>query len=222
VILCGLDIATTSGIALKGNDGVITTQTFKAPSPPKKRAPSTVEDVFGDEDSGKIDIEKEGRIARAWEDFLFSFLRVNGVQYVAIEEVLISNPGRTKLEVDMQANFAGQAMRKVKVQTTSQATIYRLYGLNMIAAGVCSRLGIPAISVNQTTWRKAFLGNGRPKDAKHEAARMCKVMGIKVSSLDAAEAVGVVEWLSGHLNPYSARRANDLFQSAPPPGVSPS
>lgn len=210
--LAGLDIATTTGLARK-IDGKIYTQTFRCP--PKKK--SILDDSKG------LDALHEGATGRRFEDFLQSWLIEHEIHRVAIEAVIVSNTTRTKTVVDTSADFAGQALRKVEVAGTSLDAIYRIYGLNFVAATVCSRLGIPCEFVAQTTWRKAFLGNGRPKDAKDEAVRQCRRLGIDVSSKDAAEAAGILWWLDQKLNPYGNKlRVGDLFANTtpPPPGVS--
>jgi hypothetical protein len=228
VILCGLDIASTTGLALMDTaDRVITTQVYRASSAVKKKIKRrdekiTLEDVFEDEKGNKLDLVKEGQIGRAFGDFLHSFLIEHAVQHVAIEEVLISNVTHRKTIVDTATEWAGKAIRKVDTPGTNQATIYRLYGLNFVAASVCSRLGIPITGVNQGTWRKAFLGKGvKSSEAKKEAHRQCQRLRIATATVDAAEAAGIVWWLDGHLNPYSAaKRVGDLFAAPPPPGAS--
>lgn len=200
--IAGLDIATVSGLAVM-KDRVITASTFRAGG--KKK--------FLDRDDavGSLDAAKEGQIGRSWEDHLRCWLIENNVGYVAIEAPIPSNPVRKKAHVNPGAGFAGQAITYTEESKSSISAIFRAYGLEMIALAVCTRLNIPVVFVHQGTWRKAFLGNGRPKDAKHEAKAMCTKLGIACSSLDAAEACGVVTWLDHTLNPYAKRAGNDLF-----------
>lgn len=202
LILAGLDIATVTGLALK-NGKTITTSTFRAEG--KKR-------FLDNEKDKSIDAKRMGMAGRSFEDFLTAWLISNGVQHVAIEAPLPSNFERKKVVgVDPAAAWAGRSIAFEKEGGAPLATWFKIYGLAMQACTVCARLNIPAVFVNQSTWRRAFLGNGRPKDSKKESRAMCKRLGIECSSDDAAEAVGIVHWLDVTLNPYGGR-ANDLFK----------
>lgn len=198
----GLDIASTTGAcALKGK--AFTTQTFKTAG--KKR--------FLDRDDDKaLDSVRMGQAGRSFEDFLTAWLIENEIGHVAIEAPLNTNFERKKAVVNTDAVFAGKSITYEKVGGASLSTFFKIHMLEGIACTVCSRLNIPTVFVNQATWRKAFLGNGRPKDAKHEAKAMCDRLGIECSSLDAAEAVGICFWLDQALNPYG-QRAHDLFKA---------
>lgn len=198
--LGGLDCATTSGLTvLKGR--VFTATTFKAPV--KKR--------FLERDEGqKLDANHEGAIGRAFEDFFTLWLIQNEIGHMGIEAPLPSNNTRTKTEIDTSSNWAGKSIKKTKVAGTSLSSVFRSYGLEFLAASVCSRLNIPVTFINQSEWRKAFLGHGRPPDAKKLAKKECERLNIAVTSLDAAESVGVCWYLNQHLNPYGTR-GNDLF-----------
>src|SRR3546814_6657214 len=80
------------------------------------------------------------------------------------------------------------------ISGTNEATIHRLNALAATAAKICARLNIPCEYIDQTTWRKDFLGNGRPGDSatcKKLAMKVCKSMGIEVPNADAAESFGV-------------------------------
>ena len=239
-VLCGLDLASTAGLAvIKGE--AIETMTWRRPADPreavkkkreKERKAQEIEaqkrglilppDIPDDEklipkrDTSKLDPYVTGLIARAFEDFLRSYLIEHGVEYVAIEEPLPTQKNnRNVTTVDLDAQGFGKAITKTQVPTTSQATILRLYGLVFVAAGVCFRLGIPTIFVSQGTWRKAFLGSGASKDAKIKAVEQCRRLKIPITSEDAAEAVGVAWWLRGYLSPQEFRVANDLFNLEP-------
>lgn len=200
-VIAGLDLATTSGLTFL-KDGVYTASTFRA---------AVSKDIF--EGAKALDANREGMIGRKFEDHLQCWLLENDVSYVGIEEPLPSNPERTRTSVDTSANFAGQALIKTKVPGATLSSIFRMYGLEFLAATVCDRLNIPAVFVHQATWRKAFIGNGRPKDPKKEAAAMCRRLGIEFSSADAAESVGVCWHLNNVLNPYGRRQAEDLFNA---------
>ncbi|BCH33228.1 hypothetical protein MesoLjLc_51580 [Mesorhizobium sp. L-8-10] len=205
--IAGLDLATASGFAVWKDvvtGTAITTTTFKAPTKKKNIL----------EGSKALDAVHEGNVGKTFEDALRVWLIDNKVEYVAIEAPIPSNNKRRERVVSPDADFAGQAITYIEKDGTSLAAIYRLYGLSFMACQVCNRLNIPTVLVAQQTWRKAFLGHGHPKDAKKEAVKMCRRLGIDISSVDCAEAVGVVHWLKGHLFPYS-HAANSLFNLPP-------
>jgi len=210
MIFAGLDVATVTGLAAIDGEKV-TTATYRSP---KKKG-----DVFGDADkSGKIDAIHTGAIGVGFEDYLRSWLIANRVTHAAVEMPIRSNATRTKTTVDPQARFAGKAIHKETVAITSMATIYRLYGLSFLALTVCARLQIPCRLVNQSEWRKAFLGTGTTKDAKQSAVVQCKRLGIAYSSVDACEALGIAWYLRGELSPANYRQANNLFNLPPTTG----
>lgn len=202
--LGGLDIATVTGAATL-RDGIYTTQTFRAAG--KKR--------FLDRDDDKsLDSMRMGEAGRSFEDFITAWLIQNQIGHLAVEAPLNTNFQRRKVaKVNPGAAWAGQAVEYEEVGGAPLATFFKIHMLEGIACTVASRLNIPTVFVNQATWRKAFLGNGRPKDPKGDAKKQCERLGIDCSSKDAAEAVGVCWWLNSYLNPYG-RRANDLFKSA--------
>jgi hypothetical protein len=204
MIVAGLDLATKSGLAVIDGDRIVTT-TWKAPKSGR---------LLGDAKDGSIDPIHSGQIGRAFEDFLRAWLVEHKVEHVAVEMPLRSNAQRTVTTVK-DRGFAGQSVVKEKQALTTMSTIYRLYGLNFLALAVCARLNIPAELVNQSEWRKAFLGSGSPKDAKDAAVAQCRRLNIEIASVDAAEAVGIAWWLRGHLVPAKFTKANDLF-SLPP------
>lgn len=71
-------------------------------------------------------------------------------------------------------------------------------GLNFTAQTVCSMRNIPCETVAVQTWRKAFLGTGRPHLPKKAAIQMCKTLGWDVDgNHDEAEAAGIWTW--GHI-----------------------
>ena len=208
MIIGGLDIATTTGAAVL-KDGVFTTETLSYRGPKKK--------FLDDEKKLALDANELGKVFDWFERAIRIWLVKHKPDHVAIEEPLRTDfGGRKKAVVDASSTWAGKAITYEKTGGINLKTIFKLHGLEAIACRVCSQLNIPAVFVNQSTWRAAFLGNGRPKDAKAEAVKACRRLGIEISSVDAAEAVGVCWYLEQQLNPYSHRRANDLFASKPP------
>lgn len=197
--IAGLDIATTSGFSIWDGEK-FHTQTFRA---------NVKKNIL--ENSKSLDAAREGEIVRKFEDFIHCWLVENRVEYVGIEQPIPSNPVRKKRQINMSADFAGQAITYAETPGTSQAAIFRIYALEAAAAATCHRLNIPVVFVAQGTWRKTFLGSGRPGNAKQEAVKMCGRLGIEISSVDSAEAVGVCYHLVQEMFPQKVRRANDLF-----------
>lgn len=73
-----------------------------------------------------------------------------------------------------------------------------MLGLDFTAQTVASMRRIEYQAVAVQTWRKAFLGHGRPENPKRAAILMCKTIGWDVDgSHDKADACGVWAW--GHL-----------------------
>ena len=73
-----------------------------------------------------------------------------------------------------------------------------MLGLDVMAQATAAMRGIEYQTVAVQTWRKAFLGHGRPENPKRAAIRMCKQLGWDVDgSHDKAEAAGI--WAYGHL-----------------------
>lgn len=118
------------------------------------------------------------------------------VEYLALEEPLRSDLHRKEKDGTI-------------VPISNMKTFLRLYGLRAHAIQICRALNIEWYEVNQSTWRKAFLRNGRAdKDA---AVAQCKLMRWPVPNKDAAEACGVVWWLAGHLRLNQSALPGDLF-----------
>lgn len=201
MIVTGLDIATTTGLTTRYEDGSYKATTYRGAIKAAK--------FLDPRQDKKLDGNKEGAIGRKFEDFLHSYLVDNGTAYLAIEEPAPSNMTRKKRNIDMSSKWAGQAITYTEEPGTSIYAIFRIYGMEFLAATVASRLNIPVIFVPQQTWRADFLQNGRPKEAKKEAVKVCQKLGIVVTSEDAAESVGVCWWLHHFLFPEL--RQGDMF-----------
>lgn len=179
-VLCGLDLATTSGIAIMQDDRLLHVEAYRPP--------------------GKTDDE----IFHGFRNHLLPLLKDFGVAYVALEEPLRSD--LTRKEADGSV-----------VPISNMRTFLRLYGLRAHAIQICRQISVDWFEVNQSTWRKAFLRNGRgDKDA---AMAQCKLMRWSVPNKDAAEACGVVWWLSGHLRLNRSALPGDLFAAPDLQGV---
>lgn len=170
--LAGLDIATTSGIAILDGDKCLHAEAYR----PK----------------GKTDAE----IFHGFRVHLRSLLVAFEVEHVGIEEPLRSD--LTRKEKDGSS-----------VPISNMGTFLRLYGLRAHAIEIAHSLNLPHTEFNQSSWRKAFLGNGRAD--KDMALAQCKLLRWPVKSKDAAEACGVAWALAGHLRLGNQYRPGELF-----------
>lgn len=208
--LGGLDIATTSGFAFADGEA-IQASSFR----PGAKRPFDLA-------RGEVDFGHEGAVAREFRDYLRAWLVANEIEALGIERPLRSNVTFRKPIVDMKANFAGQALKFEEKGGTTFNIIYRLYVLHGHAVETCCRLNIPVHVVNNTEWRRAFLGDVRPPRGstnqsawwKNQSMLQCHRIGVEVKNADASDAVGVLWWLRGKLNPRIAGPANDLFRKA--------
>ena len=151
MIVAGFDIATTTGCAVFDGDSLVRCSAFRPE---------------GDNDA---------EIFHGFRAWFRGLLNHYGVEYVAIEQPLISSGGPTMFR-----------------------TLLRLYGLRAIALQSAQGMSIPVLEVNQGTWRKKFTGNGRAtKDDTLALVREKYDEGVK--SFDAAEAVGVAFYLKTKL-----------------------
>lgn len=222
IVLVGLDIATTSGVGVCA-DGAYSASTFTASAPYKQKSKKErVEEALGMKVSS-LDATLTGAVIDDFErKLLIELVRITEtygpITAVGIEKPLVPNHERKRTVVDTSSEWAGKAVRKETVAGTNEATIHRLNGLAATAAKVCARLNIQAEYVDQTTWRKAFLGNGRPGDSatcKKLAMKTCKTMGIPCQNADSSEAIGIAFYMVQKHNPYGGR-ANDLFAAKKP------
>lgn len=131
----------------------------------------------------------DGEIFRGFRKFFHATLVEFRVEYVGIEQPLVTDirapdhrpnarPGETRNPVTMK-------------------TYLRLYGLRAHAIEVCQRLNLPVMELHQSTWRKAFTGNGRASKDDVLALAQRIVPGLK--SKDASDALGVAWCLNGEL-----------------------
>lgn len=144
--------------------------------------------------AGKEDPE----IFHGFRNWLRPMLVSHEVQHVAMEEPLRSDLKRREADGSETA-------------LTNMRTYLRLYGLRAHVREICFALNIPCEEVNQSSWRKAFLGNGRAD--KDMAMAQCKLLRWPVPNKDAAEACGVAWWLNGHLHAADMIRPGDLFEA---------
>lgn len=144
--------------------------------------------------------DTHAEIFRGFRRWFYNFLRSQEVERAAIEAPLITTISRKLPDGTSEP-------------LTNLQTFLVLYGVRAIALETGYRvLGQEIFEVNQATWRKAFLGNGRAKKA--DAIAQCKLLRWSVPNADAAEACGVAWWLDGHLRQSNRARPGDLFAEA--------
>lgn len=69
-----------------------------------------------------------------------------------------------------------------------------LIGLAFSVEVIGASLRAPVFRGHVGTWRKHFLGTGRPENPKQAALDRCKLLGWNVEGHDAAEAAGLWAW----------------------------
>lgn len=131
MIVCGLDLATRSGIAVLDGTRLVHGEAFR----PR-----------GDNDA---------EIFHGFRVHFRSLLVAYDVKHVAAEQPLPTNIQVADKKADERTGTAG-AMRN----PVTMATYLRIYGIFAHASEICHALNIPFGVVHQATWRKAFLGNG--------------------------------------------------------------
>lgn len=142
--------------------------------------------------------ENDAEIFANWRPWFRSMLIAHEVQACAIEAPLVTDikapdkrpnarPGETRNPVTMK-------------------TYLRLYGLRAHAVEIAKSLNIDCRELHQSSWRKAFTGNGRA--TKEETLALAKRICPTLKSKDAAEALGVAWALNGELSKM------DLFAGA--------
>ena len=187
--VCGLDVATKTGWCI-ATGNTYQTGLFDAGKIGKRKA--------------NCDAERNANF-RQW---LWTFLRTNDVQAVAIERRAVAN-----MKKKVKDPITGKMIEKV---VTNDATAATLAYLNNCAQEVCFSLSIPFHLVAVQTWRKDFLGGVKPgegEDYKDVAKRVCQMMKIEAKSKDAAEAAGVAFWLQTQLKLQRAHApAGGLFE----------
>jgi hypothetical protein len=136
--------------------------------------------------AGKEDAE----IFRGFRVWFRSMLVAHEVQEVAIEQPLVTNIAAPDTRPNARP---GQTHNPVTMKT-----YLRLYGLRAHAVEICESLNIPCRELHQSSWRKAFTGNGRA--TKEETLALAKRICPNLKSKDAAEALGVAWALNGELS----------------------
>lgn len=88
-----------------------------------------------------------------------------------------------------------------------------LLGLSFMAEVVCEMQAVRHLDVPVQSWRKAFLGHGRPQNPKRAAIAMCTGLGWDVGGDDnRADAAGV--WCWAHLHHGNSRAMHKLLSAS--------
>lgn len=117
----------------------------------------------------------------AFQKFLYRFAEENGVEMYVYEAPHVGGSG------------GGIIMN----ENTTIALIGMAFSVEVIGAS----LRIPVKRGHVGTWRKHFLGHGRPENPKQAALDRCRLLGWKVDGVDAAEAAGLFAWAKGKFDP---------------------
>lgn len=142
---------------------------------------------------GKTDPE----IFARWRPWFRNMILAHGIEYIAVEAPLVT---------DIQApDRRENAQPGQKRNPVTMKTYLRLYGLRAHAVEIAHTLNVGCIEIHQSTWRKAFTGNGRA--TKEQVLVVARQLVPNLKSKDASDALGVAWALNGELN----HRASDMF-----------
>lgn len=84
-------------------------------------------------------------------------------------------------------------------ENTSIDSVRLLTGLSFTTETICAMRGVKSYEAHVQSWRKVFLGHGRPANPKKAALAMCQMLGWDAGgSHDRADALGV--WCWAHFN----------------------
>ena len=147
--------------------------------------------------------ETDAEIFSGFRSWFRCTLLAHHVEHVAIEQPLVTN-----IEARDTREGAAPGQRRNPI---TMKTYLRLYGLRAHALEICHSLNVPFLEIHQSTWRRAFTGNGRA--TKEQTLALVQRLVPGLTSKDAAESVGVAWALNGIL---SAPKAADMFAGAAP------
>lgn len=92
---------------------------------------------------------------------------------------------------DLVAFEQPMVVRGNNIKTTAQ-TIRLLFGYAAIIELVATRQGIECREINNTEWKRHFVGNGAA--SKPEVAQRCRLLGWNPQNYDAADACGIWDY----------------------------
>jgi hypothetical protein len=148
--------------------------------------------LFRNKPKSNCKITREAERNYNFRRWLWGFLKIKEIEFVAIEERIKGE--MTKTEVD---RFGRKSKKSISNDSAKATAAY----LNGCAQEVCFSLSIPFVLVPVQTWRAAFNGGQKPapgEDQKDVTRRICEMMKIDVKSKDAADAAGIAFWAQIH------------------------
>lgn len=146
--------------------------------------------------------DRSGEVFRHCRRIIYRMIEKYQITHVGVEQ-----PLRTDIELSGPRNEDGSEGPKTR---PPMKTFLRIYGLCAIVEEVCEAHGVHHRYINQMTWRKAFTGNARA--SKEDSLAYAQLIDRSVTSLDAAEAIGIAWCLRGQLDPRFAIPRGDLFE----------
>lgn len=110
-----------------------------------------------------------------------------------------------------QIVFEAPVMTSRGIQTNPN-TMILLQGLAFSARAMAQARRIRAIPVSVQTWRKHFIGHGRPTNPKKAAVDQCRMLRWDPAGHDEADAMGVWAWGKAKFDPsFRLEAATPLF-----------
>lgn len=182
-VICGLDLATNSGIALFDGDTFLHAEAFRA--------------------KGETHAERFHRFRTHLRATLVAF----GVEHAALEAPLQS--GLTRNEVDKETGN----IRKVPsttMQTLEFAYGMRAIASEVLWSLNIHPHEVHQGSWRKAFFRDG-IGKATSEERKKMALAQCQLLRWPVTSADAAEACGVAWWLAGQLQLHNGALPGDLF-----------
>lgn len=149
-------------------------------------------------DAGALHADYTGRVANWFDEAVWNLIGQHKPDVIAIEQPMPGSIEREKTVVDQQAQFAGQALRRIKVGNTNVDTTHFLHGLCVVATRICARRNIESAYIASQTWRPKLGIGHAPKHLsysqkkswyKARAREVCQLRSITISNSDQAEAV---------------------------------
>lgn len=181
MIICGLDIATTTGLAIFEGERFVHAEAFRP--------------------AGKTDAE----IFHGFRVWLRSSLIGYGVQACANEETLRSDIKRTETD---QVTGATRQVSMVSKDALERIYGLRAHAAEICYALNIPHFEVNQSTWRSSFLRDGKKGFDNWKKA---AMAQCQLLRWPVPKHDAAEACGVAWWLGGHLKTMTHIRPGDLF-----------
>ncbi len=119
-----------------------------------------------------------GHCGLAFQNWLYSSICEWGVDHLVYESPMVGRAPRPG---------------KKSIVMNEETTIV-LVGMAFACEVIAASRSMPTSRVAISTWRKLFLGHGRPNDPKELAMECCRRLGWDAPSQDAAEAAGIWVW----------------------------